>query len=203
MRTVFGAVTVVLLAAIAYLLYANYVGGNKPLSTTLDQPGDILPFTPQPAPLPIVTPPPVAPAPAPTPAPIVQPQPTPAPAPAPVVENTAPGKRTHVVQPGESLWTISKAYYGSGDHHGKIAEANKLKNDRIRVGQLLIIPQAPAPARRTAPAMATETETAETPKEAPAEEANAVVIEPNNDDEQSSSTLEPMPPTLQIQVPKP
>ncbi|HYF48979.1 MAG TPA: LysM peptidoglycan-binding domain-containing protein [Planctomycetota bacterium] len=198
MRTVFGAVTVVLLAAIAYLLYANYVGGNKPLATTLDQPGDILPFTLKPEPLPIVTPPS-----APAPAPIVQPQPAPAPAPAPIVENTAPGKRTHVVQPGESLWTISKAYYGTGDHHGKIAEANKLKNDRIRVGQLLIIPQAPAAARRTPPAMATETDTAETPKESPAEEATAVVVEPNNDDEQSSSTLEPMPPTLQIQVPKP
>jgi len=192
MRTVFGAITVVLLAAIAYLLYANYVGGNKPLATTLDQPGDLLSLTP---PSPVPVPPPAAPVPAPVVhAPIV-------PSPAPVVENNAPGKRTHVVQPGESLWTISKSYYGTGDLHHKIGEANKLKNDRIRVGQLLIIPadrSVAGAARKLPPAMSTDVASVEVPAptEAPSEEA---ATPPVNDEEQSSSVVEPMPPTLSIQ----
>lgn len=51
------------------------------------------------------------------------------------------GKRTHVVQPGESLWVISKKYLGNGELNGKIAECNGLTSrDKIKVGQLLIIP---------------------------------------------------------------
>jgi LysM repeat protein len=54
------------------------------------------------------------------------------------------GKRTHTVQAGESLWTISKTYYGSGDYHARISEANRLKNNTIRAGQVLVIPAPPS-----------------------------------------------------------
>jgi LysM repeat protein len=51
------------------------------------------------------------------------------------------GKRTHIVQPGESLWVISRKYLGNGELNAKLAEANGLSaKDRIKAGQLLIIP---------------------------------------------------------------
>ncbi len=51
------------------------------------------------------------------------------------------GKRTHLVQPGESLWVISRKYLGNGELNAKIAEANGLTSkDHIKAGQLLIIP---------------------------------------------------------------
>ena len=56
------------------------------------------------------------------------------------------GKRTHIVQPGESLWVISKKYLGSGELNAKIADCNGLTSkDRIRAGQVLIIPDLNAP----------------------------------------------------------
>ncbi len=48
---------------------------------------------------------------------------------------------THTVQKGESLWTLSEKYYGSGFEWRKIAEANTITNPRsIEVGQRLSIP---------------------------------------------------------------
>ncbi len=53
----------------------------------------------------------------------------------------ASGKRTHIVQPGESLWVISRKYLGNGELNGKIAVANGLTSrDHIRPGQVLVIP---------------------------------------------------------------
>ncbi|MBN2727925.1 MAG: LysM peptidoglycan-binding domain-containing protein [Bacteroidales bacterium] len=45
-------------------------------------------------------------------------------------------RRTHIVQSGESLWSIAKKYNTSVD---KIKKANNLKSDRINVGDKLII----------------------------------------------------------------
>jgi nucleoid-associated protein YgaU len=68
------------------------------------------------------------------------------PAPAPKLS----GKHTHVVLSGESLWVISRKYYGTGELYSKIAESNGLASkDRIRPGQVLIIPDANAPAATT------------------------------------------------------
>lgn len=65
------------------------------------------------------------------------------------------GKRTHIVQPGESLWVISRKYLGSGELNAKIADCNGLASkDRIRVGQVLIIPDLNAPTRAAAEAVA-------------------------------------------------
>lgn len=43
----------------------------------------------------------------------------------------------HVVRGGESLWTIARQYHVDGE---SLKKANALKNDKIREGQVLIIP---------------------------------------------------------------
>lgn len=49
--------------------------------------------------------------------------------------------KTYKVKRGDTLWNISKKYYGSGAKYTKIATANKLKNPNvIKVGQKLKIP---------------------------------------------------------------
>ncbi len=63
-------------------------------------------------------------------------------------QDTGPGKsigegRVHVVRSGESLWTISKRYYGKGQFHQKLLRANQrrlLKGNKIKPGLRLIIP---------------------------------------------------------------
>jgi len=84
----------------------------------------------------------------PAPAPVVE---TPATPPVRVVEPATPpapaptvtvGKRTHIVQPGESLWLISKRYYGTPAHIERIADANHLETPkRLRPGQVLVLPE--------------------------------------------------------------
>ncbi|MDP7035110.1 MAG: LysM peptidoglycan-binding domain-containing protein [Planctomycetota bacterium] len=50
--------------------------------------------------------------------------------------------RTHVVQKGESLYTIAKKFYGSGNHWRRIRDANAFPEDSwaVHVGQKLMIP---------------------------------------------------------------
>ena len=49
---------------------------------------------------------------------------------------------THTVQSGDSLYKISRKYYGTGKYAGKIAEFNKMTlSSRIRVGQRLKLPR--------------------------------------------------------------
>ena len=80
-----------------------------------------------------------APRPAPTPSiPTITPTPPPPPAsPAPA---TTP--RTHVVQPGETLYRIAERYYGDTAKWTQIRDANQalLNDGRLRVGQTLVIP---------------------------------------------------------------
>ena len=47
------------------------------------------------------------------------------------------GKKTHTVQPGDTLWDISKMYKGLNIE--KIKTLNKLKSDKLQPGQVLII----------------------------------------------------------------
>lgn len=58
--------------------------------------------------------------------------------------DTAPSANTYTVQPGDTLWKISKQFYGEGSKYMKIFEANQgiLKNpDHILPGQKLVIPE--------------------------------------------------------------
>lgn len=65
------------------------------------------------------------------------PSPSPSPTPAPVAS-----ERWHSVANGESLYSIAARYYGHGNHWKKLAEANKdrIKNDQVRVGVRLRVP---------------------------------------------------------------
>jgi len=47
------------------------------------------------------------------------------------------GKKTHTVQPGDTLWDISKMYKGLDIE--KIKALNKLRSDKLQPGQILII----------------------------------------------------------------
>jgi LysM repeat protein len=149
LRTLFSVVAVLVLVFVAFLVYRSLSQRDKSeAQEALESLRPALPHlghTPPPAPeapkIKIDTTPPTA-----TPnkdAVISDPAKTAVAAPPPVPE--APrGKRTHVVRSGESLWSISKDYFGSAEHTNKIAEANHLREkDRIRIGQVLIIPALP------------------------------------------------------------
>ena len=60
--------------------------------------------------------------------------PTPAPAP-------SPSGTTYTVVPGDTLWGISEAFYGTGTRYPEIASANGIENPNlIFPGQVFIIP---------------------------------------------------------------
>lgn len=94
------------------------------------------------------------PSPSPAPAaakPAASPSPSPALAPAPARASAAPvaSARRVSVRPGDSLWAIAWRETGSPLAWGAIAEANGLRNpDRLRVGQVLRLPDQAALARK-------------------------------------------------------
>ena len=56
---------------------------------------------------------------------------------------TGTESRTHVVQPGETLYGIAEKYYGDSTHWKRIRDANRTSIDpnwRVRAGQILVIP---------------------------------------------------------------
>jgi len=68
-------------------------------------------------------------------------------APATTAESGAAASATYTVQAGDTLWKISRQFYGDGAQYMKIFEANKglLKNpDHILPGQELVIPEKSA-----------------------------------------------------------
>jgi len=182
LRSVMSVSAVVLLACIAGLLYWNHQSPEKCVERLKDLSGvgTPPPATPKtvasptpPAPVPEVAPP------APQPKVAVQPE-----FKKPAMAEAPHGKRTHVVQPGESLWSISKTYYGTPDNYNALAAANGLqaKGGKIRAGQVLVLPDLPAIA---AP-------------EASGDNDSALAPAPRAEEEPS----EPMPPTLSSARPK-
>lgn len=91
---------------------------------------------------------------APAPAPEPVPEPVSAPAAPPRPE---PGHRVHVVERGESLWSLAVKYYGNGGKWKAIAEANRSvlpNSDRLTPGMRLVIPPDPdRPVASAAPRM--------------------------------------------------
>ena len=180
MRMLLSTVAVLLLGVFAYLFFNDYF--RTPTSV---KPGDMLSNAMPPAAPVQPLPPPMQPVVAPAPIVPVAQAPVAPPTPVQVVDATPPAaehKRTHIVQRGDTLSSISREHYGSEAHFLKIASANGLKNrDRIRIGQVLVIPDLPAIER---------VETAERGVE----------------QDRASTTLgpdfEPIPPTLNIVVPK-
>jgi len=101
----------------------------------------------------------------------------------PEIKPVKKAKRTHVVQTGDSLSSISRKYYGTPDYYTKLADANALRSrDHIRVGQVLVLPDLPVVAESAA-----KPET-----EIPTEEAQI-----------SNQDFVPQPPTLNTTAPKP
>lgn len=187
LRMALSAVAVLLLGLFAYLFFNDYF--RTPVDTRAsDMLSSGTPPTPEPIrpqhPIqPVVNPvPPVQPAPV-QPAPVVQPPPIVEPAPVVAQPEVTRSKRTHVVQRGDTLSSISRQHFGTETHFGKIASANGLKNrDRIRVGQVLILPDLPM------------TEAAQSVEDEPTTRVSEA--EPVPDD------FEPIPPTLNIVLPK-
>lgn len=92
------------------------------------------------------------------------------------------GKKTHVVAAGETLWVISRKYFGTPAYVEAIADANHMDApNRLRPGMLLVLPEIPGVPMRNAEAV----------QPAPRAESN----------EATSQCAEPMPPTLNRTVP--
>jgi LysM repeat protein len=62
-----------------------------------------------------------------------------APARAPAAAAASPAQRTHTVGPGDTLWGIARRY---GVPAEQVRTANKMTDDRVRLGQTLIIPRS-------------------------------------------------------------
>ena len=184
LRSMLSVVVVLSLLVAAFLLYGNYVLHEKQPERHAEIETGQAPPPPQPI-APVVTNPvaPIAPQNPPQP---ISPAPLPSESPEhhDLAQHAPPsrkhdaeqkrGKRTHVVQPGDTLWGISKNYFGTPEQVSKIAEINELQSKTLRVGQVLIIPDGPPP-------------TAQIPIESESESAGAETQE-----------FEPQPPTLNI-----
>jgi LysM repeat protein len=201
LRTLFSVIAVIVLLFVGYLVYCSLSDRDKsqarqaveslePLRPAMPKWNDAPPAAPpqaQPQPPKIIVdtnPPPPAP-------PVVQVKDPPVAVPAPAPD--APrGKRTHIVKSGETLWSISKDYFGSAEYYTKIAEASNLREkDRIRVGQVLVIPNIPNVKRL------------ETGSEDHEYKPMANVPEPAPSSEPDTDTdTEAMPPTLEMRVKK-
>ncbi len=73
------------------------------------------------------------------------------------IENLPQPATKHTVQKGDSLSVIAQKYYGRASMWNKIAEANGLtQNSQLKVGQTLIIPDAPK--GESAPKVASNTD---------------------------------------------
>lgn len=58
--------------------------------------------------------------------------------------SSADTEKTHVVERGETLSELADRYYGNGDKHTLITEANDIDEDNpLQVGQELVIPPDP------------------------------------------------------------
>lgn len=61
------------------------------------------------------------------------------------------GKKTHVVAPGETLWAISRRYFGTPNYVEAIADANQMGTpNRLRPGMVLVLPEIPGIPERSA-----------------------------------------------------
>ena len=72
------------------------------------------------------------------------------PAPKPAATASAPAgrfPRNYVIQPGDTLTTVSRHFYGTGRHWRRILEANPgLRERHLRIGRRILIPSPPEPA---------------------------------------------------------
>ncbi|MFH0940115.1 MAG: LysM peptidoglycan-binding domain-containing protein [Planctomycetota bacterium] len=180
LRTLLSVVTVVLLTAVAFLLYAKLaVPSSKKTDAGQDWTGIGVP----PCPALPTSPPKATPAPpvtSPLPTPIIEASPPKEPL-NPAIRETPKGRLTHIVQSGDSLSSISKFYFGVSAYYSKIAELNGLRQrDPIRVGQVLYLPDLPMALM--------------------VEKPRDIVPQQSASSEMKTADFEPMPPTLSATV---
>lgn len=58
----------------------------------------------------------------------------------PVIETSAPKERTHTIAKGETLGDVAKRYYGKRSLGVKLAEFNKADSSRLKIGQVIAVP---------------------------------------------------------------
>lgn len=86
----------------------------------------------------------------PTPTPTIGTEPTPSPEPAPTITPSPPGPQPgdtvtvtveHVLEPGETLWSLASTYLGAGDLYTEIEKANPgIDPSNLQEGRVIIIP---------------------------------------------------------------
>lgn len=192
-RTAIGIGILAILCGVGVIVY-RHVQSQDDVANLL--PPSILPTPPKtvpepaPSPNPLPEPAPAVPAPAPAPLPVVNPSPAqPQQAEKPPAQPQAPAEQsglvTYKVQPGDSLWEISRTFYKSPNHIKQIADANNLAaNAMLRIGQVLVIPDL--------------RENKSTPADADHEATSA---RPVTTKEASREDAAPMPPTLSRTAP--
>jgi nucleoid-associated protein YgaU len=192
-RTAIGIGILAILCGIGVIVY-RHVQSQDDVANLI--PPSVLPTppknVPQPTPStnPLPEPAPAVPAPAPAPMPVVNPSPAqPQQAEKPPAQPQAPAEQgglvTYKIQPGDSLWEISRKFYKSPNHIKQIADANNLSaNATLRIGQMLVIPEL--------------RENKSTPADADHEATSA---RPETAKESSREDAAPMPPTLSRTAP--
>lgn len=192
-RTAIGIGILAILCGVGVIVY-RHLESREDVASLI--PPSMLPTPPKnvpepaPSPNPLPEPAPAGPAPVPAPTPVVNPAPAPQPAkpaaqPQPPAEEPGNGLVTYKVQPGDSLWEISRKFYKSPNHIKQIADANNLSaGATLRIGQMLVIPDL--------------RENKSTPADADHESTTA---RPETSKDSNPEDVQPMPPTLSRTAP--
>jgi nucleoid-associated protein YgaU len=75
----------------------------------------------------------------------------------PMIETPAPKERTHTIAKGETLGDVAKRYYGKRSLGVKLAEFNKADSSRLKIGQVIAVPDITVLDPAAAPAAPAET----------------------------------------------
>jgi nucleoid-associated protein YgaU len=74
-----------------------------------------------------------------------------------MIETPAPKERTHTIAKGETLGDVAKRYYGKRSLGVKLAEFNKADSSRLKIGQVISVPDITVLDPAAAPAAPAET----------------------------------------------
>jgi len=111
-----------------------------------------------------------------------------------------PEAQTYVVEAGDTLWSIATKFYGNGSKYTAILRANNMAdNERLQIGQTLIIPALTA----TAPTALPKTGSAPSPAPSsaasrpPQTPAGGIAATPSAPSTSTPVSAEPVPPVAE------